>query len=72
CKNFSRAYVRHLLNVNEILGLRLVSIHNSHMFLDVMADIRKHIAAGTFGEFRREFIAGYVPTRKVLAGRKGE
>jgi queuine tRNA-ribosyltransferase len=70
CKNFSRAYVRHLLNVNEILGLRLVSIHNSHMFLDVMADIRRHIAAGTFGEFRREFIAGYVPTRKVLAGRR--
>ena len=70
CKNFSRAYVRHLLNVNEILGLRLVSIHNSHMFLAVMADIRRHLAAGTFGEFRREFIAGYVPTRKVLAGRK--
>ncbi len=69
CKNFSRAYVRHLLNVNEILGLRLVSIHNSHMFLDVMADIRKHLAAGTFAEFRREFIAGYVPTRKILAGR---
>ena len=72
CKNFSRAYVRHLLNVNEILGLRLVSIHNSHMFLAVMADIRRHLAAGTFGEFRREFIAGYVPTRKVLAGRSGK
>ena len=69
CKNFSRAYVRHLLNVNEILGLRLVSIHNSHMFLEVMADMRRHLAAGTFGEFRREFIAGYVPSRKVLARR---
>jgi queuine tRNA-ribosyltransferase len=69
CKNFSRAYVRHLLNVNEILGLRLVSIHNSHMFLRVMRDIRAHIAAGTFAEFRREFIANYVPTRKVLASR---
>ncbi|MBI5774903.1 MAG: tRNA guanosine(34) transglycosylase Tgt [Verrucomicrobia bacterium] len=65
CTKFSRAYVRHLLNVNEILGLRLVSIHNSHMFLKVMADIRAHLAAGTFGEFRREFAANYVPTEKV-------
>ena len=70
CRQFSRAYIRHLLNVNEILGLRLVSIHNSHMYLEVMADIRSHLAAGTFSEFRREFVAGYVPTRKVLAGRK--
>ena len=72
CRNFSRAYVRHLLNVNEILGLRLVSIHNSHMYLKVMQDIRAHLAAGTFAEFRREFIANYVPSRKVLAGRGGK
>ena len=70
CKTFSRAYIRHLLNVNEILGLRLVSIHNSHMFLKTMTDIRAHLAAGTFAEFRREFIANYVPTKRVLAGRK--
>lgn len=72
CKNFTRAYVRHLLNVNEILGLRLLSVHNSHMYLAVMADIRRHLAAGTFGEFRREFIAGYVPTRKILSTRVKE
>ena len=72
CRNFSRAYVRHLLNVNEILGLRLVSIHNSHMYLRVMQDIRTHLAAGTFAEFRREFVANYVPSRKVLAGRAAE
>ena len=69
CQRFSRAYIRHLLNVNEILGLRLVSIHNSHLFLAVMADMRRHLAAGTFAEFRREFIANYVPSRKVLAAR---
>jgi hypothetical protein len=34
-----------------------------------MANIRSHIAAGTFGEFRNEFIANYVPSRKVLAAR---
>jgi len=72
CRDFTRAYVRHLLNVNEILGLRLVSIHNSHMFLKLMADVRAHIAAGTFAEFRREFIANYTPTSRVLAGRKTE
>ncbi len=70
CQNHSRAYIRHLLNVNEILGLRLVSIHNSHMYLQLMADIRANLAAGTFGAFRQEFIANYKPTLKVLAGRK--
>jgi queuine tRNA-ribosyltransferase len=69
CRHFTRAYLRHLLNVNEILGLRMVSVHNSHLFLEVMADIRRHLAAGTFDLFRREFVAGYVPTRRVLAGR---
>ena len=70
CKNFTRAYLRHLLNVGEILGLRMVSVHNSHMYLRVMAAIRSHLAAGTFGEFRKEFIANYVPSRKVLAARR--
>ena len=69
CRQFSRAYVRHLLNVNEILGLRLVSIHNSHMYLKLMADIRAHLAAGTFADFRAEFAATYVPTKRILADR---
>ena len=69
CRHFSRAYLRHLLNVNEILGLRMVSVHNSHMYLKLMADTRAHLADGTFAEFRREFVATYVPTRRVLAGR---
>src|ERR1041385_6401556 len=38
CKNFSRAYLRHLLNVNEILGLRMVSVHNTRMYLRVMEE----------------------------------
>jgi len=70
CRHFSRAYLRHLLNVNEILGLRMVSVHNSHLFLKVMADVRAAIATGTFAEFYREFIANYVPSKKVLAARK--
>jgi queuine tRNA-ribosyltransferase len=71
CQRFTRAYLRHLLNVNEILGLRMVSVHNSHLFLQLMADVRAHLRAGTFGEFRREFITRYVPSRRVLAARKG-
>jgi len=72
CKNFTRAYLRHLLNVNEILGLRMVSVHNSHLYLKVMADVRTAIAAGTFAEFYRQFIANYTPSQKVLAQRKRE
>jgi queuine tRNA-ribosyltransferase len=71
CRHFTRAYLRHLLNVEEILGLRMLSVHNSHLFLRVMEDARSHLAAGTFNEFRREFVANYVPTAKVLAMRKG-
>ncbi len=72
CKNFSRAYLRHLLNVNEILGLRMLSVHNSHLYLDVMREIRGHLAAGTFGEYRRQFAATYVPSRKILSARLKE
>lgn len=70
CKHFTRAYLRHLLNVNEILGLRMVSVHNSYLFLKVMEDARKHLAAGTFGDYYRDFIANYMPSQKVLAARK--
>jgi queuine tRNA-ribosyltransferase len=67
CRNFSRAYLRHLLNVEEILGLRMLSVHNSHMVLKLMSDVRGHLSAGSFGEFRREFVSQYVPSRKILA-----
>jgi queuine tRNA-ribosyltransferase len=72
CKHFTRAYLRHLLNVNEILGLRMLSVHNSHMYLKVMADARAHLAAGTFAEYYREFIANFTPSQKVMAARKRE
>jgi len=69
CKHFTRAYLRHLLNVGEILGLRMLSVHNTRMYLKVMAEMRAAIAAGRFAEFRREFVANYVPTQKVLLAR---
>ena len=70
CTHFTRAYLRHLLNVNEILGLRMLSVHNTHMFVKVMADARRHLAAGTFGEYYREFIANFKPSQKVMAQRQ--
>jgi len=69
CRHFSRAYLRHLLNVNEILGLRMVSVHNSHMYLWLMAEMRARLNAGTFAEFRREFVEGYVPSERVRRDR---
>jgi len=69
CRNFTRAYLRHLLKAGEILGLRMVSVHNSHMYMSLMAKVRAALAAGTFGEFRREFIAGFTPSRRILSAR---
>jgi queuine tRNA-ribosyltransferase len=69
CRHFTRAYLRHLLNVNEILGLRMLSVHNTHLYLKLMADVRAAIAEGRFAEFRREFVAGYVPSRRILSAR---
>jgi queuine tRNA-ribosyltransferase len=69
CRNFTRAYLRHLLNVGEILGLRMLSVHNTSMFLNVMRDTRAAIASGAFAEFRREFAQNYIPTKKVLLAR---
>ena len=72
CRHFTRAYLRHLLNVGEILGLRMLSVHNTSMYLRTMAEMRTAIAAGTFAEFRREFVANYVPTKKVLLARAAD
>ena len=72
CQHFTRAYLRHLLNVGEILGLRMLSVHNTRMYLRTMAEMRAAIAAGTFAEFRQEFAANYVPTKKVLLARAAD
>jgi queuine tRNA-ribosyltransferase len=69
CHHHSRAYLRHLLNVNEILGLRMLSVHNTRFYLKVMEEVRAAIAEGTFSDYRRRFAATYVPTRKVLRAR---
>lgn len=57
CRTFSRAYVRHLLNVNEILGVRLLTIHNLHRYMEFTRELRASIEQGTFEEFRVAFHA---------------
>ncbi|MFZ1219926.1 MAG: tRNA guanosine(34) transglycosylase Tgt, partial [Chthoniobacterales bacterium] len=59
CRGFSRAYIRHLIKAEEILGLRLLTIHNLHFYLDLMKQARVAIEDGSFAEFRRRFVAGY-------------
>lgn len=57
CKNFSRAYMRHLFHAKELLVFQLASIHNLHFYINLMAEARQHISAGTFAEWK----ANYVP-----------
>ena len=57
CCNFTKAYIRHLLNVGEILGMRLLTLHNLHYYLNLARRIRCAIEDGTFESLRREFIA---------------
>ena len=59
CKNVSRAYLRHLFNADEILGLRLVSLHNVHFYLELMCKIREAIRQDIFLEFKKEFLSRY-------------
>jgi len=59
CRGYSRAYIRHLLKSEEILGLRLLSIHNLHFYLDLMKQARRAIEDGTFSDFRARFAGGY-------------
>ncbi len=61
---FSRAYVRHLFRAGEILALRLLSFHNLHFYLRLVAGARDALAAGTFSEYRNSFVRRY--TRSAM------
>ena len=54
CRNYSRAYIRHLFKAKEMLGMRLAVIHNLYFYNELMARIRKAIEEDRFEEFRRE------------------
>ena len=59
CRRFSRAYIRHLFRSGEILGIRLICLHNLHFYLSLARRAREEIEAGTFSAFRADFVAGY-------------
>ncbi|MBR1868070.1 MAG: tRNA guanosine(34) transglycosylase Tgt [Clostridia bacterium] len=59
CKNYTKAYLRHLINVNEMMGGMLLSLHNISFLTKLMRDIRKSIIGGYFKDFRKEFYAKY-------------
>lgn len=62
CKNYSRAYIRHLFNVNEILGSRLATIHNLYFLIKLMENIREAIKENRLLQYREEFYKkfGYI------------
>src|SRR3954465_5763206 len=59
CARFTRAYLRHLFVTDEILGLRLLSLHNVHFLVRLMRDAREAIRAGTFASWRRDWTERY-------------
>ena len=61
CRRFSRAYLRHLFVSEEILGLRLLSLHNVHFLVALMRDARQAIRTGTFDGWSRDWLARYLP-----------
>ncbi len=65
CREFTRGYIRHLIKAEEILGLRLITLHNLHFYLNLMNQARAEIERGTFDRFRKAFAAEY-KTRDLL------
>ncbi len=65
CREFSRGYIRHLVKAEEILGLRLITLHNLHFYLDLMRETRAQIEAGTFDTFRAGFVSKYKDQRNL-------
>jgi len=64
CKNFSRAYLRHLFMAGEVLAIRLLTLHNIHFYMDLVKQARGHIAGGTLGEWKDS-------ARETMKGERG-
>lgn len=64
CRTFTRGYIRHLVRADEMLGHQLLSIHNLHMLIQLMKEMRAAIIDGTFETFAADFLANYIPARR--------
>ena len=59
CQNYTKAYIKHLITVNETFGGRLLSIHNIRFLVKLTEDLREEIKNGTITEYRQQFIKKY-------------
>ncbi len=59
CRNYTRAYIRHLIKAGEILGARLLTIHNLYFLVNLMKNVRDAINEDRFQQFREEFYKSY-------------
>ena len=64
CKNYTRAYIRHLVKNNEILGIRLLSLHNLRFLTNLMERVKIEIEHDNLGTFRKEFYKKYGYTKE--------
>lgn len=62
CRNYSRAYIRHLLKAGEMLGMRLCVLHNLYYYNHLMEEIREAIEKGEYKEFKSKKLAGFAET----------
>ncbi len=72
CRNYSAGYVHHLIRAEEQLYYRLGTIHNVHFMLRLAAQLRAAIQAGTYTQFRDEFLARYVPASEQIREQQRE
>jgi queuine tRNA-ribosyltransferase len=68
CREYARGYIRHLVKAEEILGLRLITLHNLHFYLELMRQARNAIEGGCFNEFRSGFVSAYKIRNTDLLG----
>ena len=66
CRNFSRAYLRHLFNAGELLALQLASIHNLHFYISLIKDARNKILDGSFKEWKNKTIKKIIKNKTFL------
>jgi len=64
CRNFTRAYLHHLFNANEILSATLAAIHNVRFYLNMVAGARAAIEADDYSAFKEDFLGNYLPKQK--------
>lgn len=66
CRNYTRAYIRHLIQVGEITGLRLATLHSLHFYMSLMQEIREAILNGSFAQWKERFLEGYGSENEIL------